>query len=60
MIKNKGNFPLLSRVACDIVATTVLVERIISSGGEMTREKQNCATDENLEIFLRRNKKCIV
>ena len=62
MIKNKVNFPLLSRVACDIVATTALVERIISSGGEVTSGKQNCATDKNLEreIFLHTIKKYIV
>ena len=43
-------FPLLSRMACDIVTTTALVQTVISSRGEVTlREKQNCTTDKNLE-----------
>ena len=54
-------FPLLSGVICDIVATTALVQTVISSGGEVTREKQNCATDKNLEReILCRSKRYIV
>ena len=63
-LKKKEQFPSLSRVACDILATpasTAPVERIFSSGGEVTRGKRNHLTDKNLEreIFLRRNKKYI-
>ena len=63
-VKRKEQFPSLSTVACDILATpasTAPVERIFSSGGEVTRGKRNRLTDKNLEreIFLRRNKKYI-
>ena len=52
----------LSTVACDILAmpaSTTPVERMYSSGGEVTREKRNCLTDKNLEIFICSNKKYI-
>lgn len=64
LLKNKEQFPALSTVACDILATpasTAPVERIFSCGGEVTRGKRNRLTDKNLkrEILLRRNKKYI-
>ena len=63
-IKKKNDYPCISQVACEILATpasTALVERIFSSGGEVTRGKRNRLADKHLEreIFLRRNKKYI-
>ena len=50
-IKRKEQLPSLSTVACDILATpasTAPVEKKFSSGGEVTRGKQNRLTDKNL------------
>lgn len=63
-LKNDKDYPHLSAVALDILATpasTASVERIFSSGGEVTKGKRNRLEDKNLEreIFLRTNKKYI-
>ena len=49
------------KIKANSEASTAPVERIFSSGGEVTRGKRNRLTDKNLEreIFLRRNKKYI-
>jgi len=54
----------LAQIACEVLATlasTAPMERIFSSGGEVTQGKRNRLTEHNLEweVFLRRNKKYI-
>ena len=63
-LKKRTEYPDLAQIACEILATpasTVPVERIFSSGGEVIQGKRNCLTDNNLEweVFLCRNKKHI-
>ena len=52
LAEEKNEFPDLTLTACKILATpasSASVERIFSSGGEVTRGKRNRLTNHNLE-----------